>query len=36
MGRFSRSSSLNDEFDDAIPRAVVQQIYAKLWAIQPK
>jgi hypothetical protein len=27
MGRFSRSSSLNDEFDDAIPRAVVQQIY---------
>lgn len=26
MGRFSRDS-LNDEFDDAIPRAVAQQIY---------
>lgn len=27
MGRFSRSGSLNDEFDDAIPHAVAQQLY---------
>lgn len=27
MGRFSRNGSLNDEFDDSIPRAAAQQIY---------
>jgi len=27
MGRFSRSSNLNDEFDDAIPRAAALKIY---------
>ncbi len=27
MGRFARMGSLNDEFDDTIPRAVAQKIY---------
>ena len=27
MGRFSMDSSLHDQFDDAIPRAVAQQLY---------
>lgn len=28
MGRFARAGSLNDEFDDTIPRAVAQRIYS--------
>ncbi|MEH1839673.1 MAG: metallophosphoesterase [Nostoc sp.] len=27
MGRFARTGSLNDEFDDTIPRAIAQKIY---------
>ncbi|WGV28199.1 metallophosphoesterase [Halotia branconii] len=28
MGRFARKDSLNDEFDDTIPRAVAQKLYS--------
>ncbi|MEA5502311.1 metallophosphoesterase family protein [Halotia wernerae UHCC 0503] len=28
MGRFARKESLNDEFDDTIPRAVAQKLYS--------
>ena len=29
MGRFARTKSLNDEFDDTIPRTIAQKLYGK-------